>query len=200
MSLTLDVWLEGEAVNEWLFGVWLFWPLLKGKLFQGEHRGSVSGENEKYDLNDTFSPNPMRFAAIFAWLFTFHPFVLLILSIRLSFRWTPGPETMFYITHICCNYTNIRMWHQMFEFPGFVLSDCVAGESLLPHEDSSFLWVQRRDQRMWALCTRDLLDKPRQRKVIPHLFLCCDPPSVPQETPDKQWCATRQFPGTQMFF
>lgn len=31
---------------------------------------------------------------------------------------------------------------------------------------------------------RHLPDEPRHSKVIP--FLCCDPPYVPQETPDKE--------------
>lgn len=68
--------------------------------FKEEHQDSVSGEDETFHPNDTFEPNPMRFAAIFVWLFTFHPLKSLILSSRLSFRWTPGQETMFYITHI----------------------------------------------------------------------------------------------------
>lgn len=81
-------------------------------------------------------PNPARLAAIFVWLLTSQPLVGHFKqpsALPVNSRSKNHPHILFYITHIYCNWTNIRMWHQMFAFPGFVLSDCFVGELLLLH-------------------------------------------------------------------
>lgn len=57
-------WKVKQLMNDCLEHVFsgLGW---KESCFKEEHQDSVSGEKEKVHPNDTFEPNPMRFAAIF---------------------------------------------------------------------------------------------------------------------------------------